>query len=282
MDNWVILTILYAIFTGFFQCSKKKAAEKNSIYEVLASFTLISFLIVAFTSKDVFNVELQYIMIILAKSLVIVVAWLLSLYAMSNMSISLYGVINLSRIIFSVILSLIFLGEKLTITTFIGLVIVIIGLILVDRISNKKDNKEASFKVIAILLFACFLNSVSAIIDKKILSNITSSQLQFWFLLFLTIAYWWIILIRNKKIDFKNLNKNYWVLGAAVALAVGDKFLFMANAIPESSVIVMTLLKKISTIELIILGKIIFKEKNIIKKLLCSLLIIFGITLTLI
>lgn len=282
MKTWAVLTFLYAIFTGFFQCSKKKASEKNSILEVLATFTTIAFFIVLFTSKNVFDIELKYIMIIFLKSSIIVVAWLLALYAISRMSISLYSVINLSRIIFSVILSVIFLGERLTATILAGLIIVITGLVLVNLISNQKENKEVSFKIILILLFSCLLNSISAVIDKKVLVNITSSQLQFWFLLFLSLIYWWIILLRNKKVDFKSLNKNYWVLVAAISLAVGDKFLFMANEIPESSVTVMTIIKQFSAIELIILGKILFKEKNIIKKLLCSILIIFGIILTIV
>ncbi len=282
MKTWAVLTFLYAIFTGFFQCSKKKASEKNSILEVLATFTTIAFFIVLFTSKNVFDIELKYIMIIFLKSSIIVVAWLLALYAISRMSISLYSAINLSRIIFSVILSVIFLGERLTATILAGLIIVITGLVLVNLISNQKENKEVSFKIILILLFSCLLNSISAVIDKKVLVNITSSQLQFWFLLFLSLIYWWIILLRNKKVDFKSLNKNYWVLVAAISLAVGDKFLFMANEIPESSVTVMTIIKQFSAIELIILGKILFKEKNIIKKLLCSILIIFGIILTIV
>ena len=44
----------------------------------------------------------------------------------------------------------------------------------------------------------------------------------------------------------------------------------------------MTILKQISTIELIVIGKIAFKEKNILKKLLCCALIVFGVVLTLI
>ena len=43
MPNWVIFTIIYAVCTGFFQCAKKKAMEKNSIYEVLAYFSLTAF-----------------------------------------------------------------------------------------------------------------------------------------------------------------------------------------------------------------------------------------------
>ena len=78
------------------------------------------------------------------------------------------------------------------------------------------------------------------------------------------------------------MGKNYWILLAAISLTVGDRFLFQANEIPESKVSIMTLIKQFSVIEGIILGKIFFKEKNIIKKLLCSLLIIIGIIFTVI
>lgn len=87
---------------------------------------------------------------------------------------------------------------------------------------------------------------------------------------------------KNLYNDFKIIKKNYWILVAAICLTVADRFLFKANEIPESKVSIMTLIKQISVIEGIILGKIFFDEKNIIKKLLCSLLIITGIVFTVI
>lgn len=282
MKTWVILTFIYAMFTGFFQCSKKKALEKNNIFEVLATMSLVSFIIAAFSTRDVFNIEFKYLGLIFLKSAVIVFSWLIALYAMKRISMSLYSVINLSRIIFAVFLSVVVLGEQLTITMCIGLMIVILGLVLVNLISNHKENKEASLKVVFVLMFSCFLNSISAIVDKKALEYITTSQLQFWFLLFLTILSWWVELLRNKKVDFKGINKNLWIFGAAFALTIGDKILFAANKMPESSVAIMTVIKQVSAIEMIILGKVLFKEKNIRKKLFCSLLIISGIILTLV
>lgn len=282
MQNWILFTLIYAIFNGFFQSAKKKAVEKNSIFEVLAVFTTIAFILSALTSKDVFNIGFIPLLTVFIKSIIIVVAWLLSLHAIQKMPISLYSVINLSRIIFSIILSVIFLGEKLTTFLILGAVIIILGLFLVNKVSNTKSEKETNYKIILILLAACFLNSISAIIDKQVLKYITPIQLQFWFLFFLAISYWIILLFKNKKLDFKNLKKNYWIVITAICLIVSDRFLFRANEIPESKVSIMTLIKQVSAIEGIILGKILFKEKNIIKKLLCSLLIIVGIILTVI
>lgn len=282
MENWVIFTFLYAIIIGFFHCGKKKSIEKNSVYEVLACFSLIAFILAALISKNVMDIELSNLLMIFGKSFIIVIAWIISLKALEKMPVSLYSVLNLSRIIFSIIMSVIFFGEKITVTILIGVIIVLVGLILVNRNSGQKDNKETSLKAVIMVLISCLLNSVSAIIDKKVLLNITSDQLQFWFLLFSTIMYWLILLIRKRKIDFKNIKKNYWIIITAICLTIGDKFLFMANEIPESKVSIMTIIKQFSAIESIILGKIIFKEKNVINKLLCSVLIVVGIVLTLI
>lgn len=282
MNNWILLTILYAIFVAIFESAKKKAVEKNSIYEVLANFSLIAFLLTFFITKDAFKIDYTYLPVIFFKASIIVIAWLLGVKVLEKMQISLYSMIKISRIIFSVLLSCLFLGEKITIVTLIGMSIVICGLILVNKATNKEEGKERSVKLIALLLISCFFSSISAIIDKKVLLHITSGQLQFWFLLFLTMYYWIILIIRKEKINFEKIKKNYWIPIAAIALVVSDRFLFIANENVDSKVIIMTMIKRLSVIISIILGKILFKEKDIIKKLLYSILIILGIGIMLI
>ena len=282
MKIWILLTVVYALFTGFFEFSKKKALDKNTIYEILAVFSLISFLFACVSAENVFSISSYSLIIILIKSIIVLLAWIFGLYAIDKMPISLYGIIRISRVIFSILMSIFILGETINFITIIGMFIVILGLILVNDVSEKKEKRETSIKVIIIMLVSCLLNSISAIIDKKILEDITSSQLQFWFILFLTIGYWMILFIKKEKINLKDLKRNYWILFAALCFFLGDRCLFMANEIPESQVSVMTILKQISTIELIVIGKIAFKEKNITKKILCCILIIFGIALTII
>lgn len=277
MDNWILFTILYAFFVAFFESAKKKAIERNSVYEVLANFSLIAFILTFFITKDAFEIDYSYLPVIFFKASIIVIAWILGVKVLEKMQISLYSMIRISRIIFSVLLSSVFLGEQITFITLIGMSIVISGLILVNRTVNKGESKDQPIKLIGLLLISCLLNSISAIIDKKVLLHITSGQLQFWFILFLTIYYWIILIIKKEKINFKEIRKNYWIPIAAVALVVGDRFLFKANENVDSKVIIMTMLKQLSVIISIILGKIVFKEKDIIKKLLYSLLIIVGI-----
>lgn len=281
MGNWVLFTFIHAVFAGIFQTSNKKARESNSVLEILGVFSLISLILTFFISKNVFDIQTFYLFLVFIKSSVIVGALLLNLYAVKNISLSKYGIIHLSRVIFSVLLSVIILKEKLTSSIIIGIVIVIFGLYMVNSVS-KSEKKDSSFKYEIMLLISCFLNSISAILDKSLSQHLTNSQLQFWYILFITLIYWVIILIRKQDINFKTIKKNYWIPIMAFTLIIGDKVLFIANGVPESQVSVMTVIKQFSTIETIILGKLLYNEKDIVKKILWSLLIILGIILTII
>lgn len=277
MNNWILLTILYAVLVSFSELFKKKATKINSIYEVLTVFTTLSFLLTFFTTKDALSINYNFLPIIFIKSSIVVVAWILGLKALDGLQLSIYGMVKISRIIFSIILSWIFLKERITITTLIGSSIIIIGLVLVNITTDKNKDKKNSFRLILIFLISCLCSSASAIIDKKVLLYVSSSQLQFWFLLFLTIYYWIILFFKNRKINIKNLKMNYWLPIVSISTVVADRLLFIANENQSSQVIIMSLLKQLSVPTSIILGMIFLKEKDTVKKILYSILIISGV-----
>ena len=66
------------------------------------------------------------------------------------------------------------------------------------------------------------------------------------------------------------------------SLVVGDKLLFEANANPSSEVTLMTLIKQSSVIVTVLTGWLVFKEKNILYKLMCAGIVILGILIPLI
>ena len=152
-----------------------------------------------------------YLLLVIIKSVIVLCAWICGLKSIKQIEISIYGMINISTIIFATLLSYFFLNESISITTIIGMLIIITGLVLVNKTTNKEENKKNKISAIILALLSSFFNSISAILDKVILLRVTSSQLQFWFLLFLMIFYWIILMIKNNKIDIKKLSKNYWI-----------------------------------------------------------------------
>ena len=61
---------------------------------------------------------------------------------------------------------------------------------------------------------------------------------------------------------------------------VADRALFIANESPNSTTVVMTVIKQSSILVTVLLGKLIFKEQNIIKRLLCASLVALGIVIS--
>ena len=275
MQDWMILTIIYGIISGFCFIFQKKAMKTNHSIEVLTTYITISFIIVFIDVGNVITIDPKYLGLIALKSLVIFISWLLAFKAISKLSVSLYGVINMSRILFTTLLGIVILNECLSKNQMIGMLIICIGLLLVNIF--KDDNKKNDKKYVIVLLIACIFTAIGGILDKIIAMHVEPNELQWWFLLFLFIFNWIYILGRKIKINFKKTFKNPWIYLNSFAFVVGDRILFTANAIPNSQVAIMSLLKQMSVIILVIVGGNMFKEKNLKCKFVCSLIILLGI-----
>ncbi len=112
------------------------------------------------------------------------------------------------------------------------------------------------------------------------MKRMTSSQLQFWYMLFLVFFYLLYLIFSRTKVNLKNAISNYWIWILSIIFIIGDKALFIANGEADSKVTIMTLIKQSCCIVTILSGKFIFKEKNIKYKLLCAFIIIIGIVIS--
>lgn len=297
--SWVFLVLLYGILKGGREIAKKKAMCTNTVMEVLVAYTAISFILVVPQAKDAGGMELKYYFLVALKAFAIFLAWICSFRSLKFLPVSLYGILSLSRILFATLLGVIVLHETLGIFQILGLILVSAGLLLLKFKPFKKGQgstarndsaenhdemltpipiRETTAFFVALAFLSCVFNSISGFMDKILMRDINSSQLQFWYMLFLVSYYVIYLLVRREKISFSVL-KNKWVWLLAVMFVIGDKALFIANANPESRITVMTLIKQSACIVTILGGKFIFKEKGIGYKLFCASIIIAGIVL---
>ena len=288
---WVGLILVYGIFKGLREALKKKAMVTNSVIEVLVFYTLFAFLMIIPFSHNVFAISYRYHIAILIKSSIIFVAWLCALNSIKRLPLSVYSVMDMARVIFSILLGVLLLGESVGILQGVGMVLVIAGITLVNLKSKQTPTERPNKLVIVLVLISCLLNSVSGIMDKWLLSTqggrwflgdeiITSSQLQFWYMLYLTLFYVAYALIKREKINVKKCITCPWIWILSLLFVVADRALFVANSSPDSTVVVMTLIKQSSVLVTIAMGKIMYKEQHILYRILCAALIIAGIVLS--
>lgn len=278
MSNlWILLVAAYGILKGMRDVFKKKAMEKSSVMEVLFFYTLLSFILVLPQCGDALEAQPTELIWTFVKSLAIFIAWICSFKAINEVPISFYGVMDMAQLIFSTLLGVLILHEAMTPLRLIGFALVLIGLYLVNLKKSGGDRKIKP-KYIIMILVSCLFNAVSGTFDKVLMQTMTSSQLQFWYMLFLTLMYAVYIIATRQKPDFRAIYKNLWIPLLAVLFVIGDKALFIANANPNSHVVVMTLIKQCSVLVTIVGGKLMFGEKNIFFRICCALVIIAGIT----
>lgn len=281
---WILLVVLYGTIKGFRDVVKKKALQANSVMEVLFVYTFIAFLFSVPDAPYVINtLPTKYYFLIMIKSLAIFIAWICSFKAIDNVPISIYGVIDLSRIVFSTVFGVLVLHESTSFHQKTGLIVIIIGLLflkLYPSFINKKNgnyHKEFIKPLFIIMIFiSCILNALSGCLDKIFLMDVSSKELQFWYMFYLTIFYGLYFVIRRIKID-STVWKNKWIYLLSLLFFIGDRALFIANENPASKVTIMTLLKQSACIISILSGKFIFKEKNISYKLISAVIILSGI-----
>lgn len=248
-------------------------------------YTFLSFAIVLPTAKQAMGVEPRLYFYIAMKSFVIFLAWMCSFYAIKRMPISLYGVLDLSRVLFATLLGVIVLQETLGGPQLIGLLFVSAGLLFLKykpkslREAGTLAGEKVEAKVVVMAFLSCLFNAFSGLLDKLLMREITSSQLQFWYLLFLVLFYLAFILISRTPVNWKRAVCNKWVWLLSLLIVIADRALFVANGMEGSKVTVMTLLKQAGCVVTILAGRILFREKNTGHKLVCAAIIVAGIVI---
>ena len=278
MGLWIGLVVFYGLAKGARDGLKKKATQQSGVIEVLFFHTALAFLMTIPFSHNVFGMPSIYHLWIFIKSFVIFLAWIFTFSSIKKMPVSFYGIMDSARMIFSTLIALMFLGESMTWPKGVGLLLVLSGIIIVN-LGNHGADEKVKVKFLILSILSCLLNSISGVMDKKLLSmgEIDSSQLQFWFMLYLTLLYGAYILAKRIPISIKTVKTNYWIVLLSALLIIADRALFIANEDPNSQVTVMTLIKQSSVIVTVLTGKIFFKEKQFVKRLLCAGIVVAGI-----
>ena len=307
---WMLLTLFYGVVKGLREIVKKKSLEKSTVMEVLFFYTLIGFVILLPDVGEVSFIEPRLLLLVAVKSFVIFIAWICGFKAIREIPVSLYGLLDLSRVLFATLLGVVFIKEVLRPTQMAGLILVAAGLMALrfegrfrakssgnaeaaasqdlpeEKTCTKAEDagiekKPASRMWLFVVLsfLSAFLNAVSGTMDKVLTKEISPADLQFWYMLFLVLFYALYIIISRTHMDWKKTLKNHWIWILSILFILADRALFMANQIPDSKVTVMTLIKQAGCIVTILGGRLVFKEKGMLYKLLCASVIIAGIVI---
>ena len=277
---WLWLSLGSALLLGFYDIAKKQALKRNGVYWILLCSTALTtlFLCPFLTPGPI----LDHLYLVF-KAMLVSVSWVSGLKAMECLPLTTVSTIKASRPMFVVVFSIILFGEKLNLTQWLGVVLVMTALVLSSRSKRHDTDRQTSVKGVSYLIISVLSGAGSALWDKMILQQMEPMFVQSWTNLYVTLLLGLIQLVRylSDKQDFERLTWDWRLLVIAVLITVADALYFFAVKEPNAMLSIVSTIRRTSVIVTFVGGALLLKEGKIRDKALDLALMLVGVALLL-
>ena len=296
---WMYLGLLAALFLGLHNLCKKHAVQGNEVFPVLLGTIFAGFLLLLpfylgskYYPEYMLQINLYVAKIswethgfIIIKSAIMTSSWVLAYQALKHLPITIVTPIRSTGPFFTFLGAIFIYQEKPNAWQWIGFFLIIGSVILYSRIGKKEGIHFKRNKWIFAIIGATFLGASSGLYDKFLIQNLTLNPqtLQFWFCFYTILIL--IIILTITWFPYKEKRKAFkfrWSIPAVgVLLQTADYFYFKALQDPDALIMLLSAIKRSQLIIAVVIGGILFKEKNKRAKLVPLTGIMIGVFLIL-
>lgn len=262
---WLLFAFLSAIFAGATSVLAK-AGIKDIPSDLATAVRTVVVLIFAWLMVFVTGVQNQ-IIFIGAKSFLFLIlsgcatglSWLCYYRALQTGKVSKVTAVDKSSTFLSIILAIIIFGEKCSITTVIGIIVMIVGTALMIEKSDTESKESRSWLIYSILsaVFAALTSILGKIGVEDIDSNLATAIRTIVVLIFS----WIIVFIKKQNKDIKNIKGKNLVFIILSGIATGASWLCYFRALQTGDVSVVVPVDKLSILFAALFSYIFLKEK---------------------
>jgi transporter family protein len=296
---WMYLGLLAALFLGLHNLCKKHAVQGNEVFPVLLGTISSGFLFVAtFYILAIFypdyalengytfqQISWKIHCFIFIKSIIMAASWILAYQALKHLPITIVTPIRSAGPFFTFIGAIVIYKESPNLYQWIGFFFIIFSVILYSRIGKQEGINFKRNKWIFAIIGATFLGASSGLYDKFLIQNLSLNPqtLQFWFCLY-TILILLVILTLTyfPYVEKRKAFKFRWsIIAVGVLLQAADYFYFKALQDPDALIMLLSAIKRSQILIAVVVGGLLFKEKNKRKKLIPLVGIMIGVFLIL-
>ena len=286
--EWYWLALSSALLSAFAAILQKKALnEINALnFTVIVSVFVALFSTFLIGKVDLSTAGSYSMLVLFGKSIINATAFLCILIALKNLEISRALPVLAASPMAVALLAFILLGESLSLTEVLGMVLIVLGTYVLEL--KKNENIIAPFRVFVeskyhrIILIALGLMSLSAILDKLLLTSfklppLTFLVMQNYFFLIIFLLYRFLsgLKNRNEKL-FKGVSKNILIIIVLIAIATIGYRWTQIEATKLGPVGLVIAVKRLSVLFAVVIGAKLFKEENYLRKVLATLTIVAG------
>lgn len=282
---WILYAFGSAFFAGITAILAKigiKNTDSNLSTAVRTIVILIFSWLMVFivgSFNTINELTIKTIIFLILSGLATGLSWLCYFKALQLGNVNKVTPIDKSSTILTMVLAMIFLGEKITFLKFISIILIGIGTYLM--IEKKKDNKQAKDNKWLLYAFgSAIFASLTSILGKIGIEGVESNLGTAIRTIVVLVMAWIVVFVTKKQSEVKNIDKRSWKFLLLSGLTTGLSWLCYYKALQEGEASIVVPIDKLSIVITIVFSYFILKEK-LSKKSMLGLIGIIGGTLLL-
>lgn len=282
---WILYAFGSAFFAGITAILAKigiKNTDSNLATAVRTIVILIFSWLMVFivgSFNTINELTTKTIIFLILSGLATGLSWLCYFKALQLGNVNKVTPIDKSSTILTMVLAMIFLGEKITFLKFISIILIGIGTYLM--IEKKKDNKQAKDNKWLLYAFgSAIFASLTSILGKIGIEGVESNLGTAIRTIVVLVMAWIVVFVTKKQSEIKKIDKRSWKFLLLSGLTTGLSWLCYYKALQDGEASIVVPIDKLSIVITIVFSYFILKEK-LSKKSMLGLIGIIGGTLLL-
>ncbi len=294
--QWMLLSLLSAIFLGLYDLAKKSAVRENAVPVVLLLNVLTAALIytpvlllsagmpelLANTPFVVQAVSPSVHLLLFAKSALVGASWTLALFAFKHLPISIATPIRATSPLWTTLVAVLLFGERPTIIQWTGMLLIMFAFISFSNVGKLEGIHISTNRWVVYMVAATLLGSLSALYDKYLLQRMVLSPVtvQAWFSIYLVpvvlplaLRWYW------KDRALQPFSWRWTIPAIAISLLIADFLYFSALSDPNALLAIVSPLRRTSVVIPFVFGIVILSEKNWKRKACLIVVMLCGVAL---
>lgn len=281
---FILFAFLAALFAGITAIFAKIGISELDVNiatairtTIILVFNFIIFLCVG-DFNDIKEINTSTLIFIISSGITTSLLWLSYFKALQLGDVNKVAPIDKTSTVLTLILSAIFLGEKITSIKIISIVLILLGTIMMIVKNNEKSNNKW---IIYAVLTAIF-TSLATILGKIGIKDIEFTLGITIRTLVVFIIIWTVVILNRKIYQIKKIRKKCWLFLSLSGITTGISWFFYFKALQTGEASIVFPIEKLSIVVTIIFSSIILKEKLNLKSIIGLIILVVGTVILLI
>lgn len=264
---WIVFALASALFAGLMSILAKigiKDVDSN-LATALRTIVVVIFawlmVFVVGSQVSIANIDIKSLFFLILSGFATGGSWLCYFKALQIGDVNKVVPVDKSSTVLTMLLSMIFLGEGITLLKVCAMVLIGVGTYLMIERKDTVSNETKGHKWLAYAVFSAFFASLTAILGKVGIEGVESNLGTAIRTIVVLIMAWIIVLLQGKQKDIKHIDKRSWIFIGLSGLATGLSWLCYYRALQDGLASIVVPIDKLSILVTVAFGYFVLHER---------------------